>query len=102
MATRRALMLPSPGRANSDNAGDVVTSALTSRGSTFGIGAGISDRPRPAATASASSGATFMSPETIRSRMAGVCTLDSSKRKALMIWVFSTPVWLFQKSVACV
>ena len=64
--------------------------------------AGICRMPRPAATASASSGATFISPDTMRSRTAGVCTRDSSNRKALMMWVFSTGVWLFQNSVACV
>ena len=53
-------------------------------------------RPRPAPPRRSSS------PETIRSRIAGVCTFDSSNRKALMMCVFSTGVWLFQNSVACV
>ena len=95
-------MPPSPGRANSDSAGDSVTSGVTSLCSTFGIGAGSSRIPRPAATASASSVATFIRPETMRSRTAGVCTRDSSKRNALMMCCFSIGVWLFQKSVACV
>ena len=47
MATRRARTLPSPGRANSDSAGDFVTSGVTSVCSTFGIGAGICRMPRP-------------------------------------------------------
>ena len=95
-------MLPSPGRANSDSAGDAVTSGVTLVSATFGIGAGSSRMPRPAATASASSGATFIRPETMRSRIAGVCTRDSSKRNALTMCCFSTSVWLFQNSVACV
>ena len=69
---------------------------------TFGIGSGIVAMPSPSATAVASSGATFIRPDTIRSRTAGVCTRDSSKVNALMMWVFSTSDWLFQKSVACV
>ena len=95
-------MLPSPGRANSDSGAEVVTSGFTVVFSAFGIGSGISRMPSPAATAFASSGATFIRPDTMRSRMAGVCTRDSSKRKALMMCVFSTSVWLFQNSVACV
>ena len=95
-------MLPSPGRANNDSAGDTETSGVTSRVRTFGIGAGISRMPSPAATPSASSGATFIRPDTIRSRTAGVCTRESSKRKALMMCCFSTSVWLFQNNVACV
>ena len=51
IATRRVRMPPSPGRANSDSAGETVTSGVTSRVTTFGIGAGISRMPRPAATA---------------------------------------------------
>ena len=95
-------MLPSPGLANSDSAGDTETSGVTSRVRTFGIGAGISRIPSPAATLSASSVETFIRPDTIRSRIAGVCTRDSSKRKALMMCCFSTFVWLFQNNVACV
>ena len=38
----------------------------------------------------------------IRSRTAAVCTRASSNRKALMMCVFSTGVWLFQNSAACV
>ena len=38
----------------------------------------------------------------MRSRTAGVCTRDSSKRNALMMCCFSTSVWLFQNNVACV
>ena len=95
-------MLPSPGRANNDNAGDADTSGVTSRVSTLGIGAGISRMPSPVATAVASSASTFIRPDTIRSRTAGVWTRDSSKRNALMMCCFSTSVWLFQNSVACV
>ena len=43
-----------------------------------------------------------ISPEIIRSRIAGVCTRDSSKRKALTMCCCSTSVWLFQNSNACV
>ena len=95
-------MLPSPGLAKSDSAGETDTSGVTFRVMTVGIGAGISRMPSPAATPSASSAATFIRPETIRSRIAGVCTRDNSKRKALMMCCFSTSVWLFQNSVACV
>ena len=101
-ATRRASTHPLPGRANSESAGDSLISGVTSFWRAFGIGAGSVVIPNPSATASASSLATFISPETIRSRTAGVWTRDSSKRKALMMWVFSTAVWLFQKSVAWV
>ena len=45
---------------------------------------------------------TFIRPDTIRFRIAGVCTRDSSKRNALMMCCFSTLVWLFQNKVACV
>ena len=102
MATRRVRILPSPGRANRDSDGDTETSGVTSRFSTFGIGAGNSRMPKPAATGSASSRATFSRPDTIRSRTAGVCTRESSKRNALMMCCFSTSVWLFQNNVAWV
>ena len=99
-ATRRVRMLPSPGRANSDSAGDAVTSGVTSASQH------LRHRRRqlagcrgPSATASASSASTFSRPETMRSRIAGVCTRDSSKRNALMMCAFSTGVWLFQNSV---
>ena len=85
MAIRRALMLPSPGRAMSDSAGEASTSGVTSVSSTLGIGAGMVRIPRPVATASANSRSTFIRPDTIRSRTAGVCTRDSSKRNALMM-----------------
>ena len=102
MATRRVWMPTDPGRANSDSAGDAVTSGVTSSGRTFGIGGGSSRMPSPLATAWPSSGATFSRPDTMRSRIAGVCTFDSSKRNALTMCVFSTGVWLFQNSVAWV
>ena len=102
IATRRVRMLPSPGRANNDSAWETETSGVTSRVMTFDIAAGIFRIPSPAATPSASSAATFIRPDTIRSRTAGVCTRDSSKRKALMMCCFSTSVWLFQKSVGWV
>ena len=102
MATRRARILPSPGRANNDKADEVVTSGVILRVMAFGIGAGISRMPSPVATAFASSGATFIKPDTIRSRTAGVWTRDNSKRNAPMMCCFSTSVWLFQNSVACV
>ena len=95
-------MLPSPGRANSDSAGDSSTSGVTS------VCEHLRHRRRHLSDAEAGrhrfgqSGATFISPDTIRSRTAGVCTRDSSKRKALMMCVFSTGVWLFQNSVAWV
>ena len=95
-------MLPSPGRANNDSAGEVVTSGVTVPASAFGIGSGSSRIPMPCATASASSGATLRRPDTIRSRIAAVCTRDNSKRKARMMCAFSTSVWLFQNSVAWV
>ena len=38
----------------------------------------------------------------MRSRIAGTCTFDSSKRKALMMCCCSTGVWLLKNSVACV
>ena len=66
-----------------------------------GMGAGTSI-PKPIATPSASSVATFASIDTTRSRMAAVCTRVSSKRKARMMCSFSTDDWLFQNSVACV
>lgn len=65
-------MLPSPGLANNDSAGDTDTSGVTFFVITFGIGGGNSRMPSPAATDSASSRATFMRPDTIRSRTAGV------------------------------
>ena len=102
IATRRVRILPSPGRANNDSAGDTETSGVTSRVRTFGIAVGISRIPSPAATRLASSAATFISPDTIRCRIAGVCTRDSSKRNALMMCCFSTSVWLFQNNVAWV
>ena len=78
------------------------SSYLMAAAFTFGIGAGSSRMPRPAATGSASSCATFSRLDTIRSRTAGVCTRDSSKRKALMMCCCSMSVWLFQNNVACV
>ena len=88
--------------AKRERAADRVTSGFGGLASTRGIGGGISRMPRPDATASDSSGATFIKPDTMRTRMAGVCTRDSSKRNALMMCCFSTSVWLFQNSVACV
>ena len=85
MAIRRALMLPSPGRAMSDSAGEASTSGVTSVSSTLGIDAGMVRIPSPVATASANSRSTFIRPDTIRSRMAGVCTRVSSKRNALIM-----------------
>ena len=102
MATRRARMLPSPGLANSDKAGDAVTSGVISRVITLGIGVGIFRMPSPVATARARPASTFIRPETIRSRTAGVWTRDNSNRNALMMCCFSTSVWLFQNNVACV
>ena len=59
-------------RANNDSIGDAWTSGVTSRSRAFGMAAGISRIPSPVATASASSTATFIKPDTIRSRMADV------------------------------
>ena len=72
MATRRVRMLPSPGARTTTTRDDVETSGVMSRVSAFGIGVGISQIPRPVATAFASSEATFIRPDTIRSRTAGV------------------------------
>ena len=102
IATRRVRILPSPGLANSDNAGDLETSGFTSVVSTLGIGAGSLRMPRPDATAVANPESTFIRPDTIRSRTAGVWTRDNSKRNALMMCCFSTSVWLFQNKMACV
>ena len=95
-------MVPSPGRANNDNALEAETSGVIGRVIARGIGSGISRMPSPVATAVASSEATFIRPETIRSRTAGVCTRESSNRNAPMMCCFSMSVWLFQNSVACV
>ena len=38
----------------------------------------------------------------MRSRIAGTVTLVSSKRKPRLMCAFSTGVWLFQNSLACV
>ena len=56
-------------------------------------------RPRPAA----SSATTLASIATTRSRIAGACTLVSSKRNAPMMCAFSIGVWLFaeQRRLAC-
>ena len=56
--------------------------------------------PSPSATLFARVLSTCASRNNIRSRMGGVSTLPSSKRKALMIWFFSGSVWLLKKSVA--
>ena len=61
------------------------TIVLVREGATVGIGAGMLRIPRPVATASANSRSTFINPDTIRSRIAGVCTRESSKRNALMM-----------------
>ena len=79
-----------------------ITSGVISRFITLGIGVGISRIPSPVATVVARSAATFIRPETIRSRIAGVWTRENSNRKALMMCCFSTSVWLFQNNVACV
>ena len=94
--------LPTAGRARSDSAGEVETSGVTPALEDLGIGAGISRKARPDATAAAKASSTFVSPDTMRSRIAGVCTRDSSNRKALVMCCCSTSVWLFQNSVACV
>ena len=91
-----------PGRANSESAGDAVTSGVTSFSAPSASAPAARGCRGPAATPCASSGATFIRPDTIRSRIAGVCTRDSSKRKALTMCAFSTAVWLFQNSVAWV
>ena len=40
--------------------------------------------------------------DTMRSRIAGTVTLESSKRKAAAMWACSTGLWLSKNSVACV
>ena len=78
----------SPGRAVKERASDFVTSGFAgSRILGMDAGTGI---PSPSATCRASSGATFASMETVRSRMAGTRTLVSSKRNARMMCAFST------------
>ena len=94
MATRRVRMLPSPGRANSDSAGEVSTSGSGARFSALGRGAGVSAIPRSPASWSASSASTLASMATTRSRTAGICTLVSSKRNARRMCAFSIGVWL--------
>ncbi len=93
MAMRRVRMLPSPGRAISDSGGELFTSGLELRGTTASCAFGTSI-PRPSATAAASPASTFASCETTRSRIAGTCTLVSSKRNARTMCACSTGVWL--------
>ena len=94
IATRRVRMLPSPGRANSDSAGDIFTSGrLLRRHARLPAPSAPRCRgPRPPAAASSAS--TFTSCDTMRSRIAGTCTLVSSKRNARAMCACSTGVWL--------
>jgi hypothetical protein len=96
---RRVAIVSCPGRARSESEAELCTSGLGERASTFGRGS-FSVTPSPSATACASSSATFCRPASMRSRIARVWTLLSSKRKAAMICRFSTSLWLFQNSVA--
>ncbi|MCY1547010.1 hypothetical protein D9M68_830420 [compost metagenome] len=102
IATFLALIEPSPGRASSDSAGDLVTSGLAGLSSARGMGGGICAMPRPSATCAASASDALRSEDTMRSRMAGTVTLDSSKRKAAAMCACSTALWLSKKSVAWV
>ena len=58
--------------------------------------------PRPSATPCASTLDTLASIEITRSRIACTPTFVSSKRKAPMMWFFSTCDWLSKNSVAWV
>ena len=85
----------------SESAGDTDTSGFGGFASARGSGSGRS-MPNPSATCAARSSSTLRSDATIRSRIAGTCTLVSSKRKPRTMCAFSIGVWLFQNSVACV
>ena len=93
--------MPSPGRAVSDSFGEIFTSAFGLTGRSAGCAFGIAS-PKPCATFRARSAFTFASCDTTRSRIAGTCTLVSSKRNARTMCAFSDGVWLFQNNSACV
>ena len=78
----------------------MLTSGVTRVVDASGIASG-TGIPRPAATISASFIDALRSDASIRSRIAGTLTFESSKRNAAAMCSFSTSVWLSKKSVAC-
>ena len=91
---RRVWMLPSPGRANSESAGEPSISGWGGSPIASGNGAGTSI-PRPAATPAAEPLVDVHKhrDDALADRR-HTCTIVSSKRSAAMMWACSTGVWL--------
>ena len=102
IAIFRAVMVPSPGRASNDSAGERVTSGASGLARALGSGSGRFLMPRPSATCRANGSDTLRSNATTRSLMAGTVSLLNSNLKPAAICACSTGVWLSKNSVAWV